>query len=368
MNHQPTQPTQEGVSKQRNSLSHEQFLITILVIILTSILTDILFLAILAEKAVLGPSFPVLVISSVIAGSAVSILINAQLSSWTSNYKLFLKWGQVPTRKLLVILGSASALIAACLTILIISNGLDLLRLAETSQIQHDKFHVVLHGEAFDQRRLRSTLGEFDEARTEMKKMFPESGKAAPISLHLYPDMESYHENTGLTLSQGSMQCLPEGASIYAPLERMPNLITGSDGSKTPMHEMVHAAVCQVLGPKFHQIPDWFHEGTAEFIRTEQEHKLTRILARMRVWLAGTRNAPSPDALCAGSPGETSDEQKKFYMTATEFVRFLESKHGSGSLNHVIQEIQDGKAFEETIWRKFDGTCNELYAKWLKTW
>ena len=165
-----------------------------------------------------------------------------------------------------------------------------------------------------------------------MEKRFPESGKAARISLHLYPNMENYHDNTGLTLSQGSMQCLPEGASIYAPLERMPNLITGSDGSKTPIHEMVHAVVCQVLGPKFHKIPDWLHEGTAEFIRTEQEHKLTRILPRMRVWLAGTRNAPSPDALCAGSPGETSDEQKKFYMTATEFVRFLESKHGSGSL------------------------------------
>ena len=368
MNHQPAGPHEEGISERRKPISHEQLAITILTIVLTWVAADILFLTILAERAVLGPNFSALVISSFIAGGALTVAINGQLKRLTSNYQLFIEWGKAPTRKLLIFLCSASAVIAASLTVLIISNGLANLKPAGNTNALQEKFHVVLHGEQFDQHRLRRTLDEFEDARTKMEKEFQWGDKAPPISLHLYPDIESYHDKTGLTLSLGSMQCFPGGAVISAPLERIPNLITGSDGSSTPMHEMVHGAVCQILGPDFHQIPDWFHEGTAELIRTKQETRFIRIFDRMRVWLAGTDNAPSPDALCAGPPGDTAQERRRFYMITTEFVRFLESKHGPGSLNNVIRDVSRGLTFDESLSAQLGGNCQELYAGWLKTW
>ena len=318
--------------------------------------------------AALGPNFRLLVIASIILGSAATVGINSDVRGWTSNYQLFLEWTQAPAGRLLLFLVSASNILTGCLTVLITSNGLNSLRLAREAGSGRENFRVILHGQEFDEHRLARTLGEFNQARTETNKTFPEAGKAALVSLHLYPDMESYHERTGLTLSQGSMQCLPNGASISAPLERIPNLITGSDGSKTPIHEMSHATVCQVLGPAFHQLPDWFHEGTAEWVRTELEPRTIRAFNRMRVWLAGSKNAPSPQDFCSGPPGETSQERKRFYMTATEFVRFLESKHGSGSLNEIIHRVGEGSTFEESMRDKFGDSCQELYARWLKTW
>ena len=294
--------------------------------------------------------------------------INLEIRGWTSNYQLLLEWGQSPAGRWLVFLISASVILASCLTILITSNGLDSLRLAREAGSGRENFRVILHGQEFDEHRLARTLGEFNRARTETGRIFPESGQASPITLHLYPDMETYHERTGLTLSQGSMQRLPNGTSISAPVERTPNLMTGSDGSKAPVHEMAHATVCQVLGPAFHQLPDWFHEGTAELVRTDMEPRTIRAFNRMRVWLAGSKNAPSPEALCAGPPGETPHERRKFYMTATEFVRFLESRHGPGSPNEIIRSVGEGATFNESMRDKFGDDCQELYAKWLKTW
>ena len=349
-------------------VKQQQLLATVIVIVLTSAVANTFFLTVLAERAALGPNFPVLVITSFVLGSAATVAVNTVLSRWTSNYLLIIQWRQIPTGKRLVFLGSGSAVIAGCLTVLIVSNGLNSLQLGGGKESAAQDFQVYLHGREFDERRLSRTLDEFAQARVDVEKRFPQKERSTPISLSLYPDMKSYHEETGLILSRGSMKCVPGGPHISAPLERNPNLITGSDGSRTPLHEMAHAKTCQVLGPAFHHVPNWFHEGTAELVRTEREHALFRTMDRMRVWLVGARNAPSAQALCEGSPGENAREQTRFYLTATEFLRFLESRHGPDATWNIIQEIREGQTFEESMRTQFGADCQHLYANWLKSW
>ena len=165
------------------------------------------------------------------------------------------------------------------------------------------------------------------------------------------------------------MRCLPTGAKISAPLEDLPNPITWRSGSGAPVHETAHALICQALGARgFHRIPDWFHEGTAEIFRNEDEPKVTRSMNRIRVWLAHDSQIPTPHRMCQGDPGSTAEERNWFYLTTTEFTRHLESREDDSILDRVVQDVQAGTTFEESLQNQFGKSCRELYSEWLESW
>ena len=147
-----------------------------------------------------------------------------------------------------------------------------------------------------------------------------------------------------------SVRCLPTGPEISAPLEKLPNSITWRSGSGTPIHETTHALMRQAKGERaFNRIPDWFHEGTAEVFRNESQPRIFRAMNRIRVRLAQDEQLPAPHRMCIGDPGNLPEERRWFYLMATEFTRFLESREGHRILNQVVQDIQAGATFEESM-------------------
>ena len=172
-----------------------------------------------------------------------------------------------------------------------------------------------------------------------------------------------------MDLGEASMRCLETGPEIYAPVENPPNPITWRSGNGAPVHETAHALICQTLGTQgFHRIPDWFHEGTAEILRNEDEPKVIRSMNRIRVWLAQDSQLPTPDRMCLGDPGKLSEERNWFYLTTTEFTRYLESQGDHSLLDRVVQDIQAGTTFEESLQNQFGKACQKLYSEWLESW
>ena len=134
------------------------------------------------------------------------------------------------------------------------------------------------------------------------------------------------------------MRRLPTGPEISAPLEDLSNPNPRRSGSGAPIHETVHALVCQATGERaFHRIPDWFHVGTAEILRNESQPRIFRAMNRIRVWLAQRTNLPTPGQMCLGDAGDSGEERNWFYLTSEEFTRTLEAQEGPGSLNRVIE-------------------------------
>ena len=165
------------------------------------------------------------------------------------------------------------------------------------------------------------------------------------------------------------VRCLPAGPEISAPWRIYLSPIPWRNGTGAPVHETAHALICQALGTRgFHQIPDWFHEGTAEIFRNEEEPKIIRAMNRIRVGLAPNSQLPTPHRMCTGDPGNLPEERNGFYLMATEFTRFLESREGHRILNQVVQGIQAGATFEESMQNQFGKSCEELYTEWLGSW
>ena len=172
-----------------------------------------------------------------------------------------------------------------------------------------------------------------------------------------------------MDLGEASMRCLETGPEIYAPVENPPNPITWRSGNGAPVHETAHALICQALGTQgFHWIPDWFHEGTAEMFRNETQPGIIRSMNRIRVWLAQDTQHPEPHRMCQGDPGSTAEDRNWFYLTATEFARHLESREDDNMLDRVVQDIQAGTTFEESLQNQFGKSCRELYSEWLRSW
>ena len=67
--------------------------------------------------------------------------------------------------------------------------------------------------------------------------------------LELHPNLEEYRAERGLQWSRGSVECREHETVISVPLEDAPSILTeGPHPSPAPLHEMVHAMVCQSLG------------------------------------------------------------------------------------------------------------------------
>ena len=89
---------------------------------------------------------------------------------------------------------------------------------------------------------------------------------------------------------------------------------------------------------------------------------------RIRVWLAQDAQNPEPHRMCLGDPGKLSEERNWFYLTTTEFTRYLESQRDHSVLDQVVQDIQAGITFEESLQAQFGKACQELYSEWLESW
>ncbi len=228
------------------------------------------------------------------------------------------------------------------------------------------------HAPSIDAADLERTLAEFERARQELSDQWLIPDSSPLIVLFLFRDEWEYRhytrENWDIEYAGGHAYCLPSGATVGVPLEDASFMYTESPASRTQMHEMVHATWCQKLGQtSFYSIARWFHEGMAErYQNTGWKQYHYRALNRLVVWINRQQLLPGSE-FCSFELGNDQDEIALFYGTSYEFIRSLEAKHGLKHLNAIVDDVESGMSFDDSLRKRLGGTCNELYGEWSRS-
>ena len=240
-------------------------------------------------------------------------------------------------------------------------------RTASRAEMARQDFEVFLYGDRLESAQVNQTLAELHEAYEHLGRELPKQIRDGPISVHLFRNLREYRSVTATPGAFGSVLCNATGTLLAIPLENIPDLLA-EDESRTPVHEMVHALMCQALGPEAtHSISRWFHEGMAQMYESDGPGKFSGTVNRIRVWFK-RHDLMAAHAFCSASTWVSHAEKKLFYRTSMEFVRTLESQHGRDKLIGVIQAVQEGETFEESLHEQLGGSCDELYERWLASW
>ena len=215
---------------------------------------------------------------------------------------------------------------------------------------------------------IRATLAEFERARRRLLKVWPTHHRDGQITVQLFSSATEYQEFMGRDDVFGSAWCHAHGSTIAVPLEEGAKWYEEKDVSTTPMHEMVHAEMCRMLGPNaYHAIPRWFHEGLAELHSNRgARQKVGRVMNRVYVrW--NKEKLTSPSQFCKPSPQIADEGRRWFYITSWEFVRTLESHHGKNALDRVLSRTKSGTPFNDNLVKEIGGSCLSLYQDWLSS-
>ena len=278
-----------------------------------------------------------------------------------------LKWQGLSLREFLAGAIIAAIAIAVCWSILAAWTSIRDGRIASRAEMARQEFEVFFSSNGFAQAQVNQTLTELQEAYKHLGRELPKQIREDPISVELFRDLKEYRTITARPGAFGSVRCDAAGTLLAIPLEEIPDLLS-EDESRTPMHEMVHALMCQALGPEAtHSIPRWFHEGMAQLYESDGPGKFDATKNRIIVWVM-RNDLMAVQSFCSASTWVSQAEKKLFYRTTMEFVRTLESQHGRDNLIAVIQAVQEGETFEESLHDHFGGTCGELYERWLSSW
>ena len=222
-------------------------------------------------------------------------------------------------------------------------------------------------GPEFDMDAVNQTLGELEDGYQRLKDIWTLTEETDRIQVWLFRDVQDYRTRTGQKDSAGHMWCLPEYPPVIViPLEEAPSASDSDNPSRTPMHEMVHALMCQSLGAEvYHSIPSWLHEGMATRYQAEGLKRLRmRVASRITTWWKRDE-LMSEEKFCTQDPRPVDGEERRlFYTTSLEFVKSLEAESHIDNLNQVVEDVRTGETFEESLRRRIGGTCGELYGEW----
>ena len=227
----------------------------------------------------------------------------------------------------------------------------------------------VGRGPEFDTEAVNQTLWELEDSYQKLEHNWALPHEASKIQVWLFRNLEDYQARTGKDYAGGHASCLDEyGPVVVIPLEEAPRASSGDSLSRTPMHEMVHGMMCQSLGEaKFYSLPRWFHEGMAEryeMAGLNPARFMLRAEKRAKLWF-NKQNLMEPARFCAiGLNSRNRVELHTFYETSREFVNSLESSRGIGTLNLLVDDVGRGAIFEDSLEKRFGGSCKELYNEW----
>ena len=328
-----------------------------------------------AGQVSLGPQFKIATVGAPVAGIAVPVamvLIGRLIRKRWPKRELKEKDRKFKLRRLSrkeYLAGAVIVAIAivACWASLEVWTSIRDGRIASKAELARQEFEVFFYGDRFERTQVNQTLAELLEAYEHLGGELPKQVREDPISVHLFRNLQEYRAITATPRAFGSVLCTATGTFLAIPLEEVPDLLS-EDESRTPMHEMVHALMCQALGPEAtHSVPRWFHEGMAQLYESDGPGKFDGTLNRIMVWFK-RHDLMTPHPFCSASTWVSQAEMRLFYGTSLEFVRTLESQHGRDKLIAVIQDVQEGEPFDESLHERLEGSCNELYERWLASW
>ena len=328
-------------------------------------LFGLLFLMVVLEQVPLGSRFNVSLTVSLFASALLALLL-----------AIWLVWS--PSRRRVTLSRRAEVLLIGGGMLLVVGISVGTLvgrpilergSRATDADAARQRF-VVPDTSRFPSDDVERALAEFERAARHLEGLWPSMEGRGPVVLELYPNLEEYRTERGLQWSRGSVECREHETVISVPLEDASSIMTeGSHPSSVPVHEMVHAMVCQRLGARsMLSVPSWFHEGLAQLHAHRGFDGIgDRVFNRLVVWVKrGDRL--SPERLCYGKPSTSSADPSYFYDVSWEFIRYLGVYHGVDDINGVVEDVGDGMGFGDSLLTRFEGECAGLYAKWLEGW
>ena len=334
---------------------------------------SIVYLIIAAGQTPLGPKFNLAVIAALVAGIPTAVLLNLLLEKIARKIESAeesqrIQWRNLSRRRYLILAGILITTIIAFVSITLTWTLIRDSRTISKAATARQEFEIFTHGNDFEQSDVNQTLAELQEAHNQLRKELPEPIRKFSISVHLFRDLQQYRAFTGQPWASGSAQCGASETAIAIPLEESLGILADNYHSYVPMHEMVHALMCQTLGEKaFYSVPAWFHEGIATMYQTDGLPKVETAISRIHLWIKQD-GLIKPQVFCTGSSWESRDQARLFYRTSLEFVRALESQHGKDELISVMKALQNQGTFDESLRNQFGATCEELYSRWLTSW
>ena len=237
------------------------------------------------------------------------------------------------------------------------------------AKLARREFVVLNQGPDLEQAKVNQTLAEFERARRHLQESWEVSNWRNPATLVLFSNIVEYRDAVGREWSAGGVHCSERGPVIYIPLERAINFLTENDKTHTPKHEMVHALMCQTLeAPAYLSVPRWFHEGMAQLYENDPwTMSSRRTQGRIMAWL-GKDTLPDTEAFCEKPSMTSRQEVRMFYLASYEFTRSLEAKEDRATLIEIMDDVRARIPFEESLLRRFGGSCSGLYESWLGSW
>ena len=331
-----------------------------------------------AGQIVLGPQFKIATVGAPIAGIAVPVAMvlvgrlirkrwpKCELKEKDRKFKL----RRLSRREYLAVAAIAAIAVVAfwvSMEAVEVWTRMRDERIASRAEMARQEFEVFFYGDRFERTQVNQTLAELHEAYEQLGRELPKQVREDPISVHLFRNLQEYRAITATPGAFGSVLCDATGTLLAIPLEDIPELLS-EDESRTPVHEMVHALTCQALGPEAtHSVSRWFHEGMAQLYESDGPGKFNGTVNRIMVWFK-RHDLMSAHPFCSASTWVSPAEMTLFYRTSLEFVRTLESQHGRDKLIAVMESVQKGDPFVESLHRHLGGSCDELYEKWLASW
>ena len=346
--------------------------------IILAVLSCAIWFSLAAGQIPLGPQFKIATVGAPVAGIAVPVAMvligrlirkrwpKCELKERDRKFKL----RSLSRREYLA--GAAIAAIAivaywASLEALEVWTSIRDGRIASRAEMARQEFEVFFYGDRFERTQVNQTLAELQEAYEHLGRELPKQVREDSISVHLFRNLQEYRAITATPGAFGSVLCNATGTLLAIPLEDIPDLLS-EDESRTPMHEVVHALICQALGPEAtHAVSRWYHEGMAQLYESDGPGKFDGTVNRIMVWFK-RHDLMAAHTFCSVSTWVSQVEMKLFYRTSMEFVRTLESQHGRDKLIAVIQAVQDGEPFDESLHKHLGGSCDELYERWQSSW
>ena len=338
--------------------------------IFLSVVLAVAFTIAVIERTSLGPLFVPNILTAwvlaCLAGTFLTVLLERQNAKRTKPSK----GNQLTRRQAVVLIIVGLIAIPVMFGVGALKREFEEQRNAHVAEEAKNRFAVAMYaglGPEFEVEAVNQTLKELEDSFQRLRHTWVLPETADKIRVWLLRNLRDYQSITGKQDAGGHAFCPSEfGPVIVIPLENAPSATADDNFSRTPMHEMVHALMCQSLGEEaFYALPRWFHEGMAQ--RYEMEGFLRimlRVEKRALLWLNRHR-LMAPDRFCAIRLGTTDVlERALFYETSREFVNSLEARHGLDALNLILDDVRTGTTFNESMERRLGGSCNDLYSRW----
>ena len=214
-------------------------------------------------------------------------------------------------------------------------------RILADANLARKEFVVLNQNSDLDQAKVNQTLAEFERARRHLQGAWEVSDKRTPATLVLFSNIFEYQDAVDREWSAGGVHCSERGPVIYIPLERTINFLTENDRTHTPMHEMVHALMCQTLETRAYlAVPSWFHEGMAQLYENDPwAMNSERTQIRIFAWMSQD-TLPDTEAFCEVPSRTSRQEVRMFYLASYEFARSLEAQEGRTALIGIMNDIK----------------------------